>query len=238
MIRRTIPLGIAFFAGLFMIVQFFVPHEVSQSAMKHATRWSNLIFAASLALGILSLVKYNLIKIQRKSDRWGYALVTLIALLIMCTLGMMKEVQGVFEAILPTGAFCWMQNIGFFHAMEPGGLFYKLFAHILIPLEATTFSLLAFYIASAAFRAFRARNLEATLLLIAAFIVMIGRVPIGHLVSQMLYFVDLGKLAEWILDYPNTGAKRAIMMGVGLGMISTAVKIILGIERTYIGGGD
>ena len=48
---------------------------------------------------------------------------------------------------------------------------------------------------------------------------------------------SLPAIAEWILDIPNTAAKRAITIGIGLGMTATAIKIIFGIERTYMGSG-
>ncbi len=107
-----------------------------------------------------------------------------------------------------------------------------LFHYALVPMEATMFALLAFYIASAAFRAFRARNVEATLLLVAAVLIMIGRVPLGEAIHPV--FTDI---QQWIMDFPNTAAKRAVMIGVGLGMVSTALKLMLGIERAYLGGG-
>ncbi|MEK7369523.1 MAG: hypothetical protein AABZ62_07640, partial [Planctomycetota bacterium] len=67
----------------------------------------------------------------------------------------------------------------------------------------------------------------------AAIIVMLGRVPIGALISEYLPMA-----ADWIMGVPNLAAKRGILLGVSLGAIATSIKIIFGIERQYLGGGD
>jgi hypothetical protein len=108
-----------------------------------------------------------------------------------------------------------------------------LYDSLFVPMSATMFSLLAFYIASAAYRAFRARSIEATVLLATAIILMIGRVPLGEAIWK-----GFPGLTEWILSNPSMAAQRGIMIGIGLGMIATSLRIIFGIERTYMGGGD
>ena len=57
-----------------------------------------------------------------------------------------------------------------------------MFENIYLPLGASMFALLAFFVASASYRAFKIRNFEATLLLISGIFLMIGRVPLGQLV--------------------------------------------------------
>ena len=120
-------------------------------------------------------------------------------------------------------------------------VFEWLFEYVQVPMEATTFSLLAFFIASAAYRAFRARTFEATLLLISALIVMMGNVPIGDYIWNTVMgetpWADGTSWArQWILDNPNLAARRGIILGVALGVISQSIRIILGIERSYLGG--
>lgn len=79
------------------------------------------------------------------------------------------------------------------HIATRGSLFNWMFRFIFTPLSATMFALLAFFVASASYRAFKIRNFEATLLLISGIIIMLGRVPIGGNISAwfILYIVVL-----------------------------------------------
>jgi hypothetical protein len=190
-----------------MLIQFFIPHRISQEIYQEILKWTIILFSFSLFLGTGVLLRLHSRRALRRTKGWGYSIVTLVALIGMIVIG---AVTGIRE----------------------GSLFMNLFNNVQVPLEATMFSILAFFMASAAYRAFRARTLDATLLLAAAAIMMIGRVPLGTFLWSG--FPDL---TEWILTVPSMVAKRGIMIGVGLGMISTALKIILGIERSYIGGG-
>ena len=122
-------------------------------------------------------------------------------------------------------------------------VFEWLYTNVQVPMDATMFSLLAFFIASAAYRAFRARTFEASLLLITALVVMMGNVPVGDLIwNTVMSWLPLedgaSKARQWVLDNPNLSARRGIILGVSLGVISQSIRIILGIERSYLGGGD
>jgi hypothetical protein len=113
-----------------------------------------------------------------------------------------------------------------------GTSFDWMYQYIFNACGATMFSILAFFIASAAYRTFRAKSREATILLIAAIIIMIG-VPIGSLISEAV-----PGIVNWIMEVPNTAAQRGILLGICLGSIATSLRIIFGIERGYLGGGE
>lgn len=114
---------------------------------------------------------------------------------------------------------------------KDGRVFLWIYDHVFAPCNATMFALLAFFVASAAFRAFRARNIEAALLLGTAILMMLGRAPIGRAISD-----SLPDIAQWLLDVPSNGGRRAIMMGAAIGAIATGLRIILGLERSHLGG--
>lgn len=120
--------------------------------------------------------------------------------------------------------------------------FWWVYEYVLQPLMTTTFAMLAFYVASAAFRAFRAKNLEAGLLLGTAFIVLLGRTALGveltAWVPDALSALKIDQMTVYIMKIFNTAGNRAIMIGIALGIASTSLKVLLGIDRSYLGAGD
>ena len=205
---------------MFMLVQFFIPHPAFASVYKGAIRWTLIISFFALVIGVGTLARLHYRRTARRSPGWLYSIVVFVGMLITATAGIVSGTKGEW--------FVWI------------------FKNVLTPLDAAVFSLLAFFIASAAYRAFRARTVDATFLLAAAIIVMFGRVPIGDFLWQHIAPESLAdkvpflpeRIAEWIMAGPNMAARRGIMIGAALGAISTSLKIILGIERAYFGGSE
>lgn len=199
------PLLVTFLVGTLLVAFFFIPHHRAQATQSVLLEWANVVYAFALILGSITLWSVHQRKVTSRSPGWIYSAVTL-------------------------GALAFVTTFGVVFGVEEGTAVNAFYNTVNAPLASTMFALLAFFIASAAFRAFRARNAEATLLLVTAIVMMIGRVSIGEWL-----WTGFPAVTEWLLDVPNLAAKRAIAIGVGLGAISTALKIILGIDRSYLG---
>lgn len=210
-LRRTLPLLIATVAGLLGILTYYIP--VWEEFETRSAIWFRIVFAFAMILGIHSLLHLHWAKVRRNLEGWGYNAVTLIAFAVTLFFGIYNAGAGPFA----------VQNL------ESGGLDW-IYDHIQTPAATTMFSLLAFFIASAAYRTFRARSTEAAILLVAAICVMLGRVPIGAAISEYLPL-----FSQWLMDTPNLAARRGILIGVTLGAIATALRIIFGIERSWLG---
>jgi hypothetical protein len=215
--RREVPLIITGIVGITLIISFFIPHTPFNLLENLFTDWFLIVAAFAIILGILNLLKISLDKAYKKKKDWFFGLVVVLSF---------------FFIVIP--GFLFSGGRGF---QNPGTPFFWIYFYIYIPLMSTMFALLAFFVASASYRAFRARNKEATMLLLAAAFVMLGRVPIGYYLSSWLpEKYQLAAIADWIMNFPQTAGQRAIMIGIALGIISTCLRVILGIERAYIGG--
>ena len=212
---RTLPLVFAFVFGLIGIATFYIPHGAAQGLEREMALWVRIVAAFAYLLGLYSLLNLHWQRIRQHVVGWGYSLIAIVSFAVMMVFVIYNDGNGPFAAQAEAGGYKW------------------LFDYVHVSCASTMFSILAFFIASAAYRTFRARTPEAALLLIAAVIVMLGRVPIGREISE---FFPLA--TDWLLNVPNLAAKRGILLGVSLGAIATSLRIIFGIERSYLGGGD
>lgn len=106
--------------------------------------------------------------------------------------------------------------------------FELIFNGFFAPLGSAMFSLLAFYIAAAAYRSFRIRSFEAFLMMSAAIIVMLGQIPHGPL----YIYEGLPDIRLWILKNISTPAFRAIYFGSIIAGLSMAIRMWLSLEKS------
>jgi hypothetical protein len=211
--RREIPMIVAFVAGVIIILEFFVPSL--RSVASEIQKWYLVVVAFAILVGAFNLLRMNYMKIRGRRADWPYSIILIIGLFAMAIAGI-------------------------FFGIDQGTVFDWLFNYLMFPMSSTMFALLAFFVASAAYRAFRARAVDATLLLVAAIIVMLGQVPIGSIWvpewwPRELVFLTPDWLKDRIMNIFNTAGQRAILIGASLGVVSTSLRILLGIERSYLG---
>src|SRR5262245_2455884 len=203
--KQELPIFLVFLTGILMVIQFLVPHQASEFLFTTANDFVIVVGILALPLGIYSLINGTLNKARHQKNERFYAFVTIGGFFFMVLTGLSRE-----------------------QLTSTTSVFQNMFQNVVLPAQSSLFATLAFYIASAAYRAFPVRPPIATVLLVTAFVVMLPIVPLPAPLSTWN-----GDLVRWILAVPNMAAKRAIIIGVGLGGVAYSMKILLGIERGY-----
>jgi hypothetical protein len=107
------------------------------------------------------------------------------------------------------------------------------------------FSVIAFYILSAAYRAFRIRSVEASILLFTAFVVILGLMGAvaylwdtkmiggitGNDPNSFANNLKLSGVKDWIQNTLQTSSLRGIDFGVGIGALAMGMRLWLSLER-------
>jgi hypothetical protein len=229
--KRSVPLLITSVGGFVLIAAYFIPY--TQSWGERVAIWFDILAAIAFVLGGANLLKIHLKKISDRVAGWGYSGIVVVSFLGTLLVGLGKI------GVPPSAQFPAFAWSGQYRVM--GSPFWYLYEYAFQPLTATIFALLAFYIASAAFRAFRAKNIEARLLLGTAFIILLGRTFAGVALTNWIdpngpfSGLRIENLTVYIMSVFNTAGNRAIMIGIALGIVSTSLKVLLGMDRSYLG---
>ncbi len=204
MMKRSLPVVVAAVSGFLMICDFLFQNPGLQNLSKEVQNWTVVVSAFALGLGAVSLFRLHGRKISRKEKGWINSIVLIAAMLFMTFRGLVNGTSDKYYLFM--------------------------FDNMLNPLGAAVYASLAFYISSAAYRAFRVRSSEAGVLLVAGLIVLLGKAPIGGSISEAF-----PKLASWIINVPNVAAQRGIIICSAIGVMSTSLRVMLGLERRYLG---
>ncbi len=195
--------AVAIGVGLITLLDLFFTNTLLDPIGATFREWTIILTAFALLLGVSNLLFVHLSRIIRRNETGaGYSFIVLVTFAIVTILGIWFGVS--------SAPMNWIFN------------------NLYVPLQSAFFGLAAFFLATAAYRALRARNIETTLMLLAALVVFVGQIPLA---STPLGILSTAR--DWVLAVPSTAGVRGILLGVALGTIATALRLIIGMDRPY-----
>jgi hypothetical protein len=241
--RKIVVVGVTFFGGLYFSLEFLLPHQPVAHipgsagvarfansltrAKPNIADWAMVIASFTLLLGTFNLFAIHSRAVKKKTEGWYNSLAFFITFFLILIVGILKDSP---VSKLGPGAAKGLQSVC-------TSLYGILFDGFVQNLDATMFSLIAFYIVSAAYRAFRVRSAEAGLMMGTAGIIMLGLVPVGAWLTNwlpstgLLASLRLENITYWLLTWPNMAAQRAIEFGLAIGAVAMSLRIWLSLER-------
>ncbi len=216
--RKEVPLAITFIVGIICMFSGITTGNVPVLGISfpdlfknYVSPWMTIVSAFALGLASINLLVIHSRNVQRKRENWQYSIILIATALLF----------GFIKAFVELTA-----NRG------AASVYDHMYSYILSPLMAGQWAFLGFYVASASYRAFRARNLDATILLISAVLVMLGAAPVGAVIWKQFPTIQ-----QWLLNVPNMTGQRGIVIGAAIGSFVTGLRVLLGLERGHLGGG-
>jgi len=219
-------------------------------AIQRVSDFSNIIGGLFLGLGVFSLVRIHGRKLVKQQQDWGFSLVLLICMVIMVVVGYWDFPSRIAADADKLQIQANWSNINYARDL--------LFNGLLQTMDSAMFSLIAFYILSAAYRAFRIRSVEATILLAAALVMILsvmcgvtymwnsgvnamtqhivqhGAAPGAPLIPDSGAFIQnfkLNSMSDWLQNTLQSSSLRGIDFGIGIGGLAMGMRIWLSLEK-------
>ena len=204
-------------AGIYFVAQFLmkgVSLKIDEEFFKKVTPvFTNVLIVIgvfTVGVGLVNIFMVHTHRIVRRRPNWEHSIVLFVGFFTMMTFAVLKW-TGPQPA--PGQPF-----------EGTGGLFDYMVLRIMVHMNSTIYSFLAFYVTSASLRAFRVRGLESGVMMVAAVVVLVSKTPETG-------FPAVAQMREWMDDRLNTAVFRALTFGTILGGITVALRMWLGIEK-------
>jgi len=212
LVRRWIPgLLFATLPGLVVLLGYLFSPSPAGSVLGQFVRWRDILIewavivaAFAFLLGIFNILRVHGNRISRRQQAWPYSLVLLLALALAW-----------IPPLLPA-------NIPIRDVANR-----TVFDYVIAPLGAALAALVLFTLVLAAFRLLRVRrSAGAVLFLVVVAAVLLGSAPL----TGMEWLADV---RDWIVNVPGMAGMRGLLLGVALGTMITALRVLLTSERPH-----
>ncbi|MBN1933212.1 MAG: hypothetical protein JW934_01035 [Anaerolineae bacterium] len=200
--------------GIIVLLSFFSDDPGLQAFRGVLVEWTVIVAAFAILMGVLNVLRVHAQRIRERQGAF-YSLIALLGFLLVFVPGILSVPQSSSEAAVLFG--------------PQGTIVTFVYRYIQRPLQSTLFSLMAFFVATAAWRAFRIRSAASLVMFIAAVFVLLGSIYLD--VGDA--WKDIVKTKDWILAVPTTAGARGILLGIVLGTVVTGIRFLLGIEHPY-----
>jgi len=167
--------------------------------------WALIIQLMAIGLGAINLVQVHYRQISRKTNMAPYSAVFMVTFAVLLLLGLYKLATGVEPS-----PYTW------------------LFAYAYTSLGATLYAITGFYIFSAAYRAFRARNIDAAILLVGGIFVLLANAPIGEVIWSGFPLVG-----NWFNNVGQIPGMRTFTVVGALGLLAFGFRALIGKEKGF-----
>jgi hypothetical protein len=205
-VRRTVPMAILSITALILILDYFLPVLGLGFASGKLQSWSSIAVAFSLGLGFINMTSVHLKNfMKREKGVWPFSIWLIIVMYA-------TTIAAIYPPMGSNAVIKWINTIP------------------RLTISATLSATIGFFQATAVYRAFRARSIEAFVLLLSSALVMLFYAPIGGAI-----WPGFPQIGNWIMEYPNSATMKVILLTSGLGLIQLALRVILGRETTLIG---
>ena len=213
-VYRLILAVIAISAGLITILSFALESDLLYLLRGVFVEWTVIVIAFAMLLGVVNVLRVHAKRIHSRQQA-GYSLILILAFLAVFVPGIMPAGAGpeyLQEYIGPTGSI-----VDF------------IFRYVQRPLQATLFSLMGFFVVTAAWRAFRKRSVASLVMLVACVLVLLGSIHLN--VGDWWELVV--QTRDWVMSVPVLAGSRGILLGIVLGTIVAGVRLLVGVDRPY-----
>jgi hypothetical protein len=210
LLRREAVFAVSIFVASMMIINFFIDIPIIKTIAQELTIWALIIQLIAIGIGAVNMMRshYRVIS-RRESGRWYYSAYMIALFWIMLLLGIPGIISGTENSI-----YSWLFN------------------QLYVSLGTTLYAITGFYIFSAGYRAFRARTMEAALMLLAGIIMMLSNAPVGEVI-----WVGFPVIGDWLLSTGQRPWQTTVVMVEAFGMMAFGYRAFTGKERGFYGGG-